>query len=68
LTSPDYKAFALKIIGDPDEWGGDRDGGAIQDLAVKHGILKEVKYDPEIHGPNDVGAEPGDPWYVFAQS
>lgn len=38
----------------------------MQELGIKHGLLIETAYDPEIHGPNDVDAEPGDPWFVFA--
>lgn len=60
---PNYKAFARKVL---DEFGCDWDGGSLQELAVKCGILVEVSYDPDIDGPNDYGVEPGDPWYVFA--
>lgn len=67
MTKPDYKSFAREIIeGDGGDWGGDWDGGSIQDLAVKHGIIRKVQYNPEVH-PNYVGAEPGDPWCEFVE-
>lgn len=42
------------------------DGGDIQDKAVSCGILVQVEYDPDEHGPNDYDAEKGDPWFVFS--
>lgn len=61
---PEYKEFAIKVISESLD-GSDWDGGSIQELAEKHGIIKSVPYDPDVHGPNDVGAELGDPWFVF---
>jgi hypothetical protein len=46
--------------------GCDLDGGDTQDMAVKCGILTEVKYDPKVHGEYSEYVEPGDPWYVFS--
>lgn len=46
--------------------GCDLDGGSVQDMAVECGIIKPVKYDPKAHGPNNVGAEAGDDWFVFS--
>nr|WP_250808368.1 hypothetical protein [Neorhizobium tomejilense] len=46
--------------------GGDADGAYIQDTAVKHGLLREVPFDPEIHTDPDGYAEPGDGWHEFA--
>lgn len=46
--------------------GGDVDGGTIQEWGVELGLLREEPYDPARHGDNDVGAEPGDPWFVLA--
>ncbi len=43
----------------------DLSGEDILDEAVKRGILKEVEYNPAIHGDSDY-AKPGDPWFVFA--
>ncbi len=62
--SPNYKAFTFKVLKEALA-GCDWDGGSLQDLAVKHRILKKVKYDPASHGPNDIDAAPGDPWFVF---
>lgn len=61
---PNYKAFAEHVLLEVLE-GSDWDGGSLQELGVKFGILHAVPYDPSIHGPNDVGAEPGDQWVVF---
>lgn len=61
---PDYKAFAHEII-DGDSWCDDWDGGRIQDLAVKFGIIREVKYDPDKHRL-DADADPGGQWFEFA--
>lgn len=44
--------------------GCDIDGADAQDQAVKFGIIRQVEYDPEKHGPSDL-AEPGDRWFVF---
>lgn len=59
---PDYKTFARMVLDECMDW----DGGSLQELAVKHGILKKVPYDPEAHGQHDY-AEQGEPWYVFAE-
>lgn len=58
------RQFARWVI--QEAWGQmGCDPGDIQDKAVELGLLREVLYDPEKHGPNDVDAEPGDPWFVF---
>lgn len=58
-------AFAKEVL--RAGWEGSAvDGGTLQELGVKHGLLRETKYDPAQHGPNDCDAEPGDPWFVFA--
>lgn len=44
--------------------GGHYDGGEIQALGAKLGMLEEVAYDPEKHGEN-LEFEPGDPYFVF---
>lgn len=54
-------AFARQIIEYAFD-GHDADGGSIQALAVTHGLLREVKYDPEKHGAS-LEAEPGDEWF-----
>lgn len=66
IPGPDYKGFTHEIIdGNKNRWFNDTSGDVIQDAAVNYGIVKEVKYDPDIHGPNNVDAEPGDAWFVF---
>lgn len=37
----------------------------VQDKAIELGLVVLVKYDPDVHGSNDVDAEPGDDWYVL---
>ena len=44
--------------------GGDLDGGAVQDMGAKLGLLQETIYDPEKHG-EDEWCEPGDSYYVL---
>jgi hypothetical protein len=56
-------AFAKEVI--RASWDGCEYGGDIQDAAVKHGLIRQVSYDPAVHGSNDVDAVPGDPWFVF---
>jgi hypothetical protein len=58
--------FAHQIIQIAFE-GGSLDGGDIQDMGVKCGLLIETTYDPEIHGcPDHCSAEKGEEWYVYA--
>jgi len=62
------RAFAAAVMAIAWECG-DLDGGAAQDLALQHGVIVEVPFDPKKHhgiGAEDV--EPGDPWYVLAWS
>jgi hypothetical protein len=63
---PDYKTFAKWCL--KESWDGcGLDGGEVQDKAVSLGIIKQVPYDPDKHGPNNWDAEPGDPWYVLVE-
>lgn len=55
-----FSAEIIRIAFD----GGNADGGQIQEIGVKHGLLAAVEYDPELHGECD-WAEPGDDWYTF---
>jgi hypothetical protein len=41
------------------------DGGDIQNVAERLGLIRSVPYDPAKHGPSDE-AEPDDPWFVLA--
>jgi hypothetical protein len=46
--------------------GSDMDGGEIQELALKCGLIKGVPFDPKKHhGPGSEYFEPGDQWFVF---
>ena len=45
--------------------GSDLDGGDIQHLAEKWGVITEVKFDPRRHDDHyGYGVAPGDPWFV----
>ncbi|MDQ0135726.1 hypothetical protein J2T08_003647 [Neorhizobium galegae] len=58
--------FAKEVIHVAFE-GGSLDGGDIQEMALKHGLIAEERFDPKIHKDtfgND--AAPGDQWFVFA--
>jgi len=44
--------------------GGSLDGGDIQEMGVKYGLLEQTAYDPEKHEEN-WDFEPGDPYYTF---
>lgn len=44
--------------------GRDIDGQWLQETAVKHGIMKRVKFGPSLLGPNDDGVETGGPFFV----
>ena len=47
--------------------GSDPDGGDIQDLAERLGLIENVGFDPEKHDDHlGVCLHPGDPWYQFA--
>lgn len=59
------RAFARWAVTDGAFEGRGLDGGDVQEKAVQFGILREVAYDPEKHGPNDCDVEPADPWFVF---
>ena len=59
------RAFVRWAVTDGPFNGSSLDGGDVQEKAVHFGILRKVEYDPEQHGQNDCGAEPGDPWFVF---
>jgi hypothetical protein len=66
MSEPDYKRFAMALINDMFK-GVDVNNFDVQDMAVKHGILKKTKYDPERHGDNDFDAVKGDDWYEFVK-
>lgn len=65
---PDYQQFAVEIM---EDWPyGDVDGGDLQDIAVKYGLLVRVEggFNPDVHEDVDCIAEPGDPWYLINYS
>lgn len=58
-------AFAKEVISAAFE-GNSFDGADIQELGVKHGLLKETRFDPSIHSDPMGYAEFGDLWFVYA--
>jgi hypothetical protein len=61
------KEFARARI--REAWEGCENGDVVQDAAEKLGLIvpKPGGFDPDQDGEDDeYGAEPGDPWYVFA--
>lgn len=67
MIPPNYKEFAKWAIREGSWKYGGLDGFDIQDMALKHGLMREEKYDPETHGPNDFGVERGAAWFVFIE-
>ena len=63
----ELKKFALWALGEVLR-GHDLDCWEVEDNALELGLLKEVKYDPAIHGPSDYDVQPGEPWYVLSDS
>jgi hypothetical protein len=57
---PDFESFAKDIM-ESFAFENDIDGFEIQDLAKKHHLVREVKFDPKIHGEN-IEIEEGDPF------
>jgi hypothetical protein len=56
------RAFVAEVM--QRAWEGyDLEGGEAEDLAKKHGLLREEPYDPDRHGESEFEIEPGDPWY-----
>lgn len=61
--APDWEAFGKAVMRN---WPhGDVDGFELQDLAEKHSVILPVPggYNPAVHGEDDYGAEPGDPYF-----
>lgn len=61
------KAFARHVIREC-VWNACECGGDLQDVAEEMGLIESVPggYDPVKHGEN-IDAEPGDTYYVFAK-
>lgn len=68
MAAPDYKAFVKWCLMEGPWQGCDVDGGSMQDAALKFGIIKQVAYDPEKHGPSNYDEEPGDPWFEMVEA
>lgn len=66
MMSPDYKSFAVWCVREAFT-GLDLDACSIQDKALELGIIKEVPYDPDVHGDNDSDVAPGDEWFVLVE-
>lgn len=65
---PDYKGFARWAVQEGPWDGKDLDGYDVQCKAIEFGVIKEVAFDPDVHGADDeYDTQPGDPWYVFAE-
>ena len=67
-VKPDYKSFILWALKEGPWSGCDLDGVSVQEKALSLGIIKRVPYDPDIHGDNSLDVQPGDDWYVLAES
>lgn len=63
-NGPDWEGFGRAVMADWPE-GGDIDGFTLQDMAVEHGLLREVPggFNPEEHIDVTCCAEPGDVWF-----
>lgn len=66
------RAFAEKIV-EETCWGvysSDLDGGTVQDIALKCGVICEVPggFDPEQHHDATGACEPGDTFYEFTDA
>ena len=64
MSKPDWEAFGRAIM---EEWQAHCDVDALDkfELAIKHGILKEIEggFDPKVHVAEYCDASKGDPWY-----
>lgn len=63
-NGPDWEGFGRAVMADWPECG-DIDGFTLQDMAVEHGLLREVPggFNPEEHIDVTCCAEPGDVWF-----
>jgi len=47
-------------------WEGmNMDGGEIEELAVRCGVISQTKFDPSKHVDHTGYSEPGDPWFEY---
>jgi hypothetical protein len=64
MADTDLEAFAKELI--RASWKGCDGGDIIQEVALKHRLIRLVGFDPKIHeDPTGGDMEPGDPWLVF---
>ena len=69
MPAPDYKGFAKWCLEEGPWQGCDLDGGDTQAAALKFGIIKQVSYNPKVHGETtDCYVESGDPWFIMVES
>lgn len=62
-----FAEFVHELLTEGSWSGHDLDGGFVQDVAEKLGLIVKTKFDPEKHD-NETGAdlEPGDDWFEFS--
>lgn len=58
--------FASWVIRNAAWTGYDLDGGDVQDMAEKCGLISITKYSRDLHGDNEFGVQTGDDWYEFS--
>lgn len=59
---PDYKGFAIEVLRQL-MFFSVPDGCDLQESGIEFNILRDVKFDPEIHPDPDDGFEKGDPYF-----
>jgi hypothetical protein len=66
MTTPNFEAFAKDVMMSCSE-GLDVNAWDLQDMAIKHGLLRQVEggFDPEQHEDEHGCAEPGDIWFMY---
>lgn len=63
MNEHQLKAFVRELVAKAFA-GYTLDGHDVLELALRHSVLKAVKYDPAKHGPAE-GTKPGEDWYVY---
>ena len=64
MTKPDWEAFGREIM---EAWPEGVDGFDLQDIAVRHRVVVETKFDLAKHLDDHTdawGVRQGDPWFV----
>lgn len=65
MTLETLAAFAKWVIRESCFSGCDLDGASVEDKAVALGLLIKTRYEPALHGPNDLDMEVGADWYIL---